>query len=639
MKKRCFSCLYSYDSQYDVCPRCGYIYNENPIEPYHLLPGTILNERYIIGIAIGHGGFGTVYRAWDNVLNIDVAIKEFYPAGLSQRVPGKQEVIILQDNIQEYRQRISLFIQEATIISKFRDNPNIVNVMAYFELNNTAYIVMEYLEGLSLSKYLEINNGKVDVKMSTGILLSVINALKVVHKEGIIHRDISPSNIFLCNDGKIKLIDFGAAKFVNNPKSTMEEVELKPGYAPPEQYRNNIPQGIWTDIYSLGATAYKTLTGEIPMESVDRQLDDKIIKPSVLNRNIPSYFDRILLKAMSLEPELRFKSVNEFENAILKQSKVRTPEQEIKRRKNRRMRLIISMLLLILFAGISSYIWYRVERLNEVLPKKTLQVWMIANNENEEIIRKSEFDSYCEEFLNNYPQITIEYSFYDSNEYNAAINKAALVGKVPDIFEANDLTNYELSFAARKCDNLIKMIDSNDYYVLGNIVNNDSRKIPIGMSILVPVYNVNKIVQYQNPMENSPVLFNMGVSPVALLDLQQYFDSRESITGSYRVVEKTYIDYSYEWCLGWNLDYERMVCSDRLMYYLLSDQAQKKIYESNYSSYLPVNKSIMRYFIQENPEFSYILDDLETRELQIPEVIDADKTYNEFIKENYDTLK
>ena len=157
---RCFNCMEVFDSDFEVCPHCGYVIASLPAVAYHLYPNTRLNDRYVIGTALGHGGFGITYNAWDTNLNIHVAIKEFFPSGLVNRIPGTKELIVLSGNKQEqYQTGLERFLDEAKNTVSFASHPNIVNVFGYFEENNTAYYVMEYLNGQSVSAYLKQWNG------------------------------------------------------------------------------------------------------------------------------------------------------------------------------------------------------------------------------------------------------------------------------------------------------------------------------------------------------------------------------------------------------------------------------------------------------------------------------------------------
>ena len=208
MKRRCLNCMCEFnipaggEDESNVCPYCGFVENTRPKVLYHLFPGTVLKNRYTIGVVLGSGGFGVTYKAWDSVLGIVVAIKEYYPATFVQRVPGTKDVIVYDGSKRkEFQDSLERFMEEAQNTAKF-DNPNIVHVDNYFEENNTAYIVMEFLEGISLKDYLKMNGDRIDIKDIDYIFLPIMDALKAIHEKGIIHRDVSPDNIFLCDQGK-----------------------------------------------------------------------------------------------------------------------------------------------------------------------------------------------------------------------------------------------------------------------------------------------------------------------------------------------------------------------------------------------------------------------------------------------------
>ena len=224
---------------------------------------------------MGFGGFGITYRAWDRTLEKKVAIKEYYPNGIVNRVPAEKAVIIYSGSrADEFQNGKVRFLAEARHMARFNTHPHIVNVHEFFEENNTAYIVMEFLEGISYKQYIEDCGGRVDCGTAVGVAVSVLGALRELHKEKIIHRDVSPDNIFLVLDApgasqyRVKLIDFGAARFSSGDEEKTLSIILKPGYAPPEQYRNKSKQGPWTDIYAVGAVLYCAITGERPEESV-----------------------------------------------------------------------------------------------------------------------------------------------------------------------------------------------------------------------------------------------------------------------------------------------------------------------------------------------------------------------------------
>lgn len=283
-----------------------------------LKPGVILKERYKIEEVIGAGGFGITYRAWDPLLQSYVAIKEYYPSGIATRSADSSKVCVPvgQEQREYHRGRIR-FLKEAQDVARFQSEPNIVSIYDYLEENDTAYMVMEYLHGCTLKQYIREHGGRLDTDHILHICLSVLDALAVVHKAGMIHRDISPENIFICEDLTVKLIDFGAAKQVYLDGEQTMSVVLKPGYAPPEQYAKKDKQGPWTDIYALGATLYFAATGEKPEESFGRVLEDTIKPVCEVNPEIPRAMSQVIMRAMSVKIEDRYQTVEAMRGALL----------------------------------------------------------------------------------------------------------------------------------------------------------------------------------------------------------------------------------------------------------------------------------------------------------------------------------
>lgn len=283
-----------------------------------LKPGVILKERYKIEEVIGAGGFGITYRAWDPLLQSYVAIKEYYPSGIATRSADSSKVCVpVGQEQREYHRGKIRFLKEAQDVARFQSEPNIVSIYDYLEENDTAYMVMEYLHGCTLKQYIREHGGRLDTDHILHICLSVLDALAVVHKAGMIHRDISPENIFICEDLTVKLIDFGAAKQVYLDGEQTMSVVLKPGYAPPEQYAKKDKQGPWTDIYALGAALYFAATGEKPEESFGRVLEDTIKPVCEVNPEIPRAMSQVIMRAMSVKIEDRYQTVEAMREALL----------------------------------------------------------------------------------------------------------------------------------------------------------------------------------------------------------------------------------------------------------------------------------------------------------------------------------
>ena len=343
----CMNC-FNVKGRLTKCPYCGYEEGTPPEQVFHLWPGSVLAERYIVGVCIGYGGFGITYKAYDTILGVIVAIKEFYPAGLVNRAPGERQVGLLSgDKIEEYNVQLRRFLLEAQSIAQFGKAKDIVNVYDYFEENGTAYIIMEYIDGILLKDYMK-QEGKLDADTAVYLITPIIEALKKVHASGIIHRDVSPDNIFITSDGAIKVFDFGAAILADEESGTASMAVIKAGYTPPEQYRSKSKQGLFSDVYSVGAILYEMVTGVKPMEASDRTAKDELLSPSQLGVTLDPNLDRAIMQAMAVRPEFRFQYVEHLQEAIEDKRMAEYPQEKLRRlRKKRRLAVSVSISVLL----------------------------------------------------------------------------------------------------------------------------------------------------------------------------------------------------------------------------------------------------------------------------------------------------
>jgi serine/threonine protein kinase len=313
----CYGCFSDKGNQ-NSCPHCGYVPDNSKEAALYLAPGTTLAGKYLVGKVLGQGGFGITYLGWDTNLDIRIAIKEFFPQGLVSRVPGENTVLSYSGAVKEqFSFGVESFLREAKTLARFEHHPNIVTVRDFFRENNTAYLVMSFIEGVTLLEHLKRSGGKITVEQAVQIILPVTDALKEVHKAGIMHRDISPDNIFIDREGRVLVIDFGAARQELREKSKSLSVILKAGYAPEEQYRSRGKQGPWTDVYSLAATFYRSITGQTPLEAIDRLAEDELIPPSQLGIAIEPDLENALLKALAVKAEKRYQQVEEFQQVLI----------------------------------------------------------------------------------------------------------------------------------------------------------------------------------------------------------------------------------------------------------------------------------------------------------------------------------
>lgn len=312
-KHMCESCFCE-TTEGAFCMNCGYNPNQTAGDPTMLKPGNVLLGKYVVGRVIGKGGFGVTYVAYDVTTQKKVAIKEYFPYGVALRAPGTTTVSVSSmDNAEAFRMGAEKFYNEAKMVSRFNGNPNIVGVHEFFYENDTVYFAMEYLQGHTLKEHIKIH-GVLPSAQALFIMNNVSNALMAAHSANVLHRDISPDNIILCDNGNVTLIDFGAARQVVAEHSQSFSVILKPGFAPLEQYQKKGNQGPWTDIYSLGTTIYHALTGDIPEDPMSRIDDDEEFSSNIYN--IEPELWAVIQKATQLKAEDRYGDVFMLRNDL-----------------------------------------------------------------------------------------------------------------------------------------------------------------------------------------------------------------------------------------------------------------------------------------------------------------------------------
>ena len=313
-KNLCLSCFGDLDF-HRVCKTCNKADDKTPSPPHHLQKRTVLNKKYVIARSLGEGGFGITYLAYDLVFSRPVCVKEYFPNGHVSRNPHSNDVVInTKDSSMQFSRGLKRFVEEARSLLAIKNLDGIVEVLDFFTTNDTAYIVMEYLDGVSLKRYVQ-KKGKLDVDTALTILRPVITSLGAVHRAGLIHRDISPDNILITRNSEVKLIDFGASLHSGEDEKS-HSIVLKQGFAPEEQYRTHGKQGPWSDIYALGITIYYCITGQLPPESIQRLYDDTLVPPSQNGVEIEKHREKALLKAISVKAEDRYQNVEDFETEI-----------------------------------------------------------------------------------------------------------------------------------------------------------------------------------------------------------------------------------------------------------------------------------------------------------------------------------
>lgn len=296
----CPHCMEEVQPGVDFCPQCGReVYGR--AQPHQLPIGTVLKtgkgHSFLFGETKGDGGFGLTYIAKEMSSGKVVAIKEYFPLRCQPQRAGDLSVRPAQAMEDIYLRGMGSFLSEASMLRAVGDIPHIVHVLDYFEANGTAYMVMEYLHGVTLKNWME-QRPTIEPFSFLRKVLPLMKSLERLHQAGVIHRDIAPDNIMLMPDESLVLLDFGCARSMEDNKSMT--VVLKPGFAPLEQYQTR-GQGPWTDIYALCATVYYCLTGAVPpaaperLDAVCEERPDPLLPPSALAPAVPPSLGEILL--------------------------------------------------------------------------------------------------------------------------------------------------------------------------------------------------------------------------------------------------------------------------------------------------------------------------------------------------------
>lgn len=348
-QNRCMRCMGQKDSQQETCPACGFSEKDFVPEKHHLQPHTILKGQYLVGCALGEGGFGITYIGWDMFLHIPVAIKEYFPSGVVIRDQGQHTVSVFAGKDEEsFLQGRSSFFREAQKVAKFDNNVGVVSVKNCFLENGTAYIIMEYISGINLGAYAELHGGKLTFTETLKLLRTPILTLEELHRASTWHRDISPENLMLTKDGKVKLIDFGSAMESDREKKT-RVLMIRAGYSPVEMYSSTGEDGPYSDVYSMAATIYKLITGVTPPPATDRLDNDPLVPPSALGvKDISHAQEAALLKGMAVQVKSRYQTMEEFFDGLYgKNAPAPAPSQHQKR-----LLIGIAALLVLIMVGV-----------------------------------------------------------------------------------------------------------------------------------------------------------------------------------------------------------------------------------------------------------------------------------------------
>ena len=301
-----------------ICPHCGLNADAYVPAKHHLPPHTILDGTYLTGCVLGEGGFGITYAGWDLHLHIAVAIKEFFPVGIVFRDNAESNVVSVFSGSSRdtFLHDLDNFLREARMLGRFSGDPGVADVKNYFRENGTAYIVMEYVQGINLAGLMEQNGGSLPFPEVMQLLELPILTLGKMHRQGAFHRDISPENLMVKKDGVVKLIDFGSTVTDNTDKT--RHLSVRPGYSPIELYGAAEEEGACSDIYSLSATIYKAVTGIEPPAAVERLGEDKLIPPIRAGaEGISPAQEKALMKGLAVKAGDRYQRIEDLYEGLV----------------------------------------------------------------------------------------------------------------------------------------------------------------------------------------------------------------------------------------------------------------------------------------------------------------------------------
>lgn len=307
-KMLCMGCMNPIDSE-GFCPICGNA-DFTSYHPSYLPPKTVLDDRYIVGKLLHFNGESAIYIGYDNISNEKVFVKEYMPDALCKRVKGNPEIIVDSGYIVQYKNYMSEFIELNRSLMRLRTMSHIVAPLDMFSQNNTAYVILQYTEAITLKEYLAQNAGELTWDQVKKLFPPLLTTLSCVHNAGILHRGISLDNILVTDRHELKLTGF-AIPAIRNVNTDLAP-ELYPGYSAPEQYSGTQWEGNWTDVYAVAAVMYRLLSGCMPTEPMARIGKDSLLEPCKINPHVPANVSKVIASAMRLNTDQRIQNVTDF---------------------------------------------------------------------------------------------------------------------------------------------------------------------------------------------------------------------------------------------------------------------------------------------------------------------------------------
>ena len=311
-KNLCMGCMNELDEN-GVCHYCNYADDAPHLQSY-LAPKTVLSDRYIVGRMLTYNGEGASYICYDTVADAKAVVREYIPDTLCEREQGSNNIVVDSDCLAKYKTFMSEFVDMNRTLEKMKNLEHIVTVEDIFYENNTAYVVYDYVEGVSLKKFLQSNKGYLSWEQVKKLFVPLFTTLSIIHNAGVIHRGISPENIIVTTDGELKLTGFSISSI--RTSNTGLSTEFYSGYTAPEQYSCLEWQGTWTDVYAISAVTYRILTGVMPLDASTRIYNDTMPEAVKVNPRVPSHVSKVLAKAMRVKGSERIQTITELVSAL-----------------------------------------------------------------------------------------------------------------------------------------------------------------------------------------------------------------------------------------------------------------------------------------------------------------------------------
>lgn len=623
LRKQCMFCFKTYPREEIMCPHCGHEEGGGKRKSFYLEAGTELYQgRYIIGEAVRNGGFGILYRAFDTKLQTLVAIKEYFPSSLVNRQPGEVKVSLNYEDEEyqlEYHRGIRDFIMEARIMLKFPNDECVCNTYTYFEENSTAYIVMEFIDGISLREYIKLHKAKnISEETSLGFMRQILSGLATIHKANVVHRDIAPDNILVLEKGAIKIIDFGAS-CIRGKKRLKDEVIFKPGFAPPEQYDEFSEIGPWLDIYATGATFYYLLTGKVPPDSPEREKDDMLIPPMELNPTVSKQVNAAIVYALAPKIENRIQSAEDFQ-AKIDGKKVHTPKETEFRNKAKKLAgwlALFATMVLVMIAAVLRY-----EKLGDSTNNKLI-IWIgVSENADVAAAEVERYRAVFERFCNAnklsledidivaVPEKTISERFISTAK-----------GSRPDILEityATEDVKEELMYLSFLREALPLQTGAIKAATLLGF-----KGYPLSRAVLLRFTTIED-EEAKEKLQKSESAISCTESVISYINGSgnRYLEMDSSVYDSiYRCFEGKYTleDASEEtaWYadfFGINKQSRNPELSKKLLEYMAGAEAQRCLHIEGSSGMLPVEERALTAYLEDRPELQFLKEKLESCE-------------------------